>query len=522
MGRKSKEQLEKDKIARMRVWLEKKWALERLQRQNPLRFYCPNGTMENFIKLVGEGEKLIYLDIAANKVGKTACLVNVLGNIFWGKQKFLAVEGFNWEKGWGEAPQSWFDYPLFNRWPHLKRFWIVSEPSSLRETVIPELKKWFPQDRYQTFKDGFNYEYRWEIDTGFTFYLRTYEQDPDKFESANLGGVVFDEPPPKGIFDPCVARLMSGGIVILAMTPVPKSDCGWVVDDIIDNPQKSRAFITEVDIEQNCLTHGTRGRLDHEQIQQIIANYDEDEREAREHGKFVHLSGLIYKSFKRDFHIVKSEDYPIVEDCQGWYILDPHDRKPPFMIWIAVRPDGLPILFNEFPVGDFFKMRDWQKTIEENCETIDEIEKVFPKTYKIRTRIIDVRYGGRKYQNTQRTVKQEYGKFGIKCIESYTDSKSAKSIGREKFKALLKPDNNGNPQFVIWDTCRNTIFALTHHTWDDWHGKAAERRGWKEGVESDKYADPIDLLRYWAARFNGYIRFVKEPDYEAECPTTGY
>ncbi|MFA5340688.1 MAG: hypothetical protein WC332_02820, partial [Clostridia bacterium] len=46
---------------------------------------------------------------------------------------------------------------LYKDFPYLKRGRIVSDPTTIREKIIPELKLWFPSNRYEM---KYDYEYR--------------------------------------------------------------------------------------------------------------------------------------------------------------------------------------------------------------------------------------------------------------------------------------------------------------------------------------------------------------------------
>ena len=187
------------------------------QKQNPHKYFIPNGKVATFIKMVGSDEHFINLFIAANGVGKTCALTNILAHI---------VFGFSGNK--------YFDLPLFNNFPYPKRGRVVSDPTTVTQVIAPELKKWFPLGRYQTSKAGKNYEYNWQADTGFKFDLMTYEQSAKEFESATLGYALFDEPPPYSIFKATIARMRMGGIIIVAFTPLIGS--AFFYDEVVTHP----------------------------------------------------------------------------------------------------------------------------------------------------------------------------------------------------------------------------------------------------------------------------------------------
>ena len=60
--------------------------------------------------------------VAANAVGKTATAANIITNICYGPQN------------------KYFELPLFQKFPYIKKGRIISDPTTIKEKIIPELK----------------------------------------------------------------------------------------------------------------------------------------------------------------------------------------------------------------------------------------------------------------------------------------------------------------------------------------------------------------------------------------------
>lgn len=176
------------------------------------RFFIPNGKAEEFITIVGSNQYFVSLFSAANGVGKTATGANVLAHTMW------------------PCGNPYFQHELYTDFPYLKRGRIVSDTTTITDTIVPELKKWFPRDRYVTSKKGKNYDYNFKTDTGFDFDLMTYNQSLAEFESVTLGWAWFDEPPPEAIYKATVSRMRRGGIIFITATPLMGS--AWMYDKI--------------------------------------------------------------------------------------------------------------------------------------------------------------------------------------------------------------------------------------------------------------------------------------------------
>lgn len=179
----------------------------------------PNLKVEKFIEMVGSDKIFVSLLSAANGVGKTAAGANMLAHILY-----------------GYSGNPYFDHPLYRSFPYPKKGRIVSDPTTVSETLVPEIKAWLPPDRYKTDKRGKNYEYRWRTDTGFSFDIMTYEQGPKEFESSTLGFCWFDEPPPQAIYKATVARMRKGGVIFITATPLTGS--AWMYDSLVASPDR--------------------------------------------------------------------------------------------------------------------------------------------------------------------------------------------------------------------------------------------------------------------------------------------
>ncbi|MCF7875361.1 MAG: hypothetical protein K9L99_05825 [Candidatus Omnitrophica bacterium] len=103
--------------------------------------------------------------------GNTATAANIVAHILFGKDSY----------------NKYFDLPLFKNFPYPKVGRIVSDPENLKTNLIPTLKEWFPFGRYKAQKSGKQYDSHWTTDTGHSFDIMSYEQDPKEFESVTLG-----------------------------------------------------------------------------------------------------------------------------------------------------------------------------------------------------------------------------------------------------------------------------------------------------------------------------------------------
>jgi len=202
-----------------RLRLLKAAKLEKLQQVH--RNYVPNERLETFIKAFGSDEYFVTYLSAANGIGKSYGVLNLLANLFW------------------PTDNPYFQSKLFLEWPYLKKFRIISTPTGIADNIIPKMKAIFPSGQfaanaYKLTKDGKQYESHITTDTGWEGNFMTYEQSPAEFEGSDLGLVWFDEPSSKVVYEANVFRLRTGGKILYTATPLIGS--AWMYDKFLSDP----------------------------------------------------------------------------------------------------------------------------------------------------------------------------------------------------------------------------------------------------------------------------------------------
>jgi phage terminase large subunit-like protein len=475
---------------------------------NPLSHFAPNGAIEKFINAVGHDgtpndhpERYIYVLAAANGVGKSAGVLAVLANIIWGPQN------------------RWFHGHRFENWKHPKEFWYVSEQTTLKETIVgiedgshKLLQQWFPKGRYSISKAGQDYFSSFKSDTGWTGTFKTFDMDVEKFESATLGVIVFDEPPPEQLFNAAVSRLRKGGIILMPMTPL--FSAAWVEDRLLPKADENgTVFLLEADIWENSIEKGTRGILETKYIERMIAEYDDEEREARAYGKFMHLVGLIYKGLHPAKHRYNDVDekapgyIPLShftqEEHRIFCVCDPHDAKPPLIGWFAVdRYDNVKVI-KEFPSTDrflpFHKLKHWKLTTYEVCAEIKAIEKEAGWDPSQIIRVMDPNFGKKSDAAIGMTVADYYRKCGRQLewpLRFDTSVHDDLAIGHKIVRDFIAPNADGVVRMMVGMSCDNLWHDLTHYAYKRVEGKKLEQDGPSEKVQY-KYKDGADLFRYF-------------------------
>ena len=470
----------------VRLYTERNEAIE----SNLSQTYVPNGKAEEFIKIVGAGKTFVSMFVAANGVGKSAAGANIVTNIIF-------------------SPQSkWFQYPLFQKWPYEKRGRIISDPTTLKEKIIPELRKWFPVNEvknipdanFEELKEGKGYTRKITTNTGWTIDLMSTEQDTKEFESVDLSFCWIDEPMPKDRFMATLARGRMGMVVFWTFTPLTYS--AWI-KDWMDERSADAGYLNyvEAELEDQCVDHGVRGILKHENIKRISDGFPEDEREARVFGKFGHLIGRVHKGFKRSIHVIKP--FPIDERRFTTYkALDPHPRVADHVLYMSVDSKG-----TKFITGEIIS----EGLVKELHSRMVAFEAAM--NYRMQGRIIDPAAFNDDQHRKENSVAIQLLNLGEHYIGG---SKDLQAGIKRTNDALSYQEVNGRmvkpPELYIFDTCPVAIKQLDEYVWSEWKGPSKDDkqpRGKPKDV-NDHQVENLHRLLLSEPIFTHYVQVLNQ------------
>lgn len=138
---------------------------------------------------------------------------------------------------------------------------------------------------------------------GQTIGFKTCEQGREAFQGTSQGWIWFDEEPPKDIFDECKMRIVdTQGDMWFTMTPL--KGLTFVYNLIFLNERN------DPDIEYWMAEWEDNPWLSKEEIDKLIATMTEEEREARQFGRFTSLCGFGFPELRKDIHIKPIEAIP--------------------------------------------------------------------------------------------------------------------------------------------------------------------------------------------------------------------
>ena len=483
---------------------------------NPLKWYCPNGKQEELIKTVvnrlGRADTPTVLFSAANGVGKTNSVLNIVANIVYQPQN------------------GWFLYDCFRYWDKPKICWYITTKTGLTDVVIPEIKHLFPAGSYQLDKMGTALERAVHFENGWEWRFFTMDVDPEQMESASVGLVIIDEPAPEPIWKAVKSRGRMGMLTLLPMTPLDVEP--YILDEVEKNKDTDLYARVTARLYDACEERGVRGHLKARIVDEMVKKYPADERIARVEGDFMYFKEKIWVNLEASIHFVDPDLYP-VSFTNDYFIqvVDPHDSRPSASFYAAIQKiehseeykklitEGKAgqqyrrIIFAETPTNQdtpYWEMRRGAEIkLEDEPQMWADYED-YLMVKMIHRRVIDKRFAfqTRLNYNIAKTYadagrKLDQGKHGNKRFSytpSYdlrsTDTNSEIAYGHSMVMKALDLLEDGKPGLVVWDTCYHTKNGMEHYLRKRLNKASDSNVAVGDSKIIEKYKDFNDLLRY--------------------------
>lgn len=405
------------------------------------------------------------------------CAGNTVRAVFGGNRSGKSEMGINEVRmhSTGQYP-SW--YPEDKRWNEPTRGRIVIKDFKKHGEVIEnKLRQWFDPStiiKIEKSMGNLNKVFIRHISGGTSvFDVMTHEQDSLQFEGWNGHWVWFDEPMPREKYIACLRGLVDfKGRAWITATPLSEP---WLFDEIMSN-SKQDVWHIAISIYDNPY-------LTKEGIQILLGSITPEEEEARIHGKFLHLTGRIYKDFDTATHLV--DRLPDGSHCWPTYFaLDPADRRPHHAIWAKIDPMGTLWVFDELV---------YKGTIEQTCNEIRVRERTYGINPEEVIRILDPNKGNTPVGSQGIKLVQEFAKHKVYFSVKVNDDLA---LGHLSVKERLHIPEGGYAKLLfVRDTTRECVKQLLSYVWDDWRGGSSASKSEKE-TPKDINKDMPDCVRY--------------------------
>ncbi len=420
--------------------------------------------------------KTIYLPYDKQK--EFHCATNTIRAVFGGNRSGKSEMGVNEVRfhTTGRYPEF---YPENRRWNHPTKGRIVVKDyrKGCGEVIAPKIKQWFEPEsivRMEKSMGNLIKVFVKHISGGISeFDIMTHEQDSLQFEGWNGHWVWFDEPPPHDKYIACLRGLIDfEGRAWITATPLSEP---WLFDEVMNNPKQDCWHIAISTFDNPYLTK--KG------IDILLGSITPEEEEARIYGKFLHLTGRIYKDFDTSTHLV--DKLPVGH--QSWpvyFALDPADRRAHHGIWAKLDPLGTLYVYDELV---------FKGNIEQTSKEIVTREGTVGVNSEAVIRILDPNKGNTPVGAQGIKLKQEFGKHGVYFSTKVNDDLG---LGHMAVRERLYIPKGGYPKLVfVRDTTRECVKQLLSYVWDEWRGNTSGSKDEKE-TPKDINKDMPDCVRY--------------------------
>ena len=375
-------------------------------------------------------------------------------------------------------------YPKEKQWTKPTRGRIFGQDFRVvNEVITPEINRWFPKatikDKDRNNQGVYTKYYIKHVSGGIsTFDILTYEMDSSQCESWYGHWVHWDEPPPRAHRTATVRGLTDyGGYEYFSLTPLKEP---WIFDEVYQNED---VVNVTCDIRHNLLRlnplTGLNIGLPGKNISITESKWTQEEIAARGRGKFRFLAGRIWKHWEREaqsfdrFEMWKEGERGVLIDGQpsrNWkrvQIIDPHDRQPHALLWVAQDPeDGRMFAYREAWLADM----DFPEVVSYIMNKELEFRE------KIDYRLMDPNFGPKMQGNTRQTVRQTFEREAESqnYPMQFSFGDDHKELGRKAVSDLLRYNKNeaisiiNRPQLMIAKDLVQCIYQIEHYVWADY------------------------------------------------------
>lgn len=242
--------------------------LHKLQAENPLEFFEPHGEQAKFLA----AKTRIVAAFAGNRFGKSSALI--VKSLCQVLSDADVPEGLKHVKQVQAPCHGWL---------------LCPSEAKIDDSLKPAFLKWCPP---RAFKGGnWGKAYNGEkmmltFANGSTIGMKTYKQDASTLGGADLDFVGYDEPPPRAHRNECLARMARGVREWYAMTPL-RVNVAWIKREIWRKREGPDITVVRGQIHENPT-------LAPAEVEYILGQYTDLERQARESGDFMDTTGLVY------------------------------------------------------------------------------------------------------------------------------------------------------------------------------------------------------------------------------------
>lgn len=289
--------------------------------------------------------------------------------------------------------------------------------------------------------------------------VKSWQNNPQSSESSDYDFIHIDEPCPEKMWVAASRGLVDrGGPAWFTLTPLKEV---WINDMFFPRRYKESAD-QEIVKGSRWAMQGSmhdNPHLTKEAIAEFESSLTEDEKQCRIHGLPLDLSGMIYKEFDFDRHVLQKlpEGWKSFARCPDnytvYYSIDPHPQTPHAVLFCGVSPHGQKFFWSEIFA---------QTTINKLSRFIlDKISGLY---------VYSAKCDPLAYINdpiTGSNMEEEFANHGV-FVEKAT---KALAMGILKVKEELQKENN----LYFSPELEETLWEFERYVWDEKTNKPIDR-----------------------------------------------
>lgn len=215
--------------------------------------------------------------------------------------------------------------------PPVTVWYVMPSLTMFRRSILPIIRKLAPRSEIALTQNGDIITKKDSTITfrnGSTIHFLSSDMTQRRLQGAEVDLVVMDETPNEEVYEELKARVLSRrGRVILVFAPIDVSTF-WVRDKVYipwqlgENPDLEVVHMPVADREGNPLVpHFTR-----EDVQKMERQWpDPTVRAARIYGEFITRSGIVFRNFDPEVHIIRPFEIP--DNYSRWFVVDPQYHR---------------------------------------------------------------------------------------------------------------------------------------------------------------------------------------------------
>jgi hypothetical protein len=343
--------------------------------------------------------------------------------------------------------------------------------------------------------------------------VKSFKQNPAGQESSSWDFIHVDEPIPEKMWKAVSRGLVDrGGRAWFTCTPISEP---WIDQKFIPNPEDqvkaNLGTIASLETSSWMMTGemDDNPHLTAEAIERFMQDLSDDEKDARRKGIPLAYSGIIYKEFDMNVHVLR--DVPV-----GWsswaeppadhtirVAHDYHFKKNDAVLFIATSPQEFSYIFAELWIpGTVKEIANATKNVLSGFKGSDAPLRDYQPIRMDPLASIEMK-------STDLTVMDEYRMQGLAVLPATKDPVN----GIRAVKALLKNrDKLGRPTLLFNPDCKRTIYEISRGF--QWKPDA------NEPVKKDD--DMMENLGRLAREGLSYIEPSTDADWSSFRPSTDF